>query len=46
MHGIWDSAEDMIENVIAIEEEFHGIYVRNNEIGNGFIDSIFMDIPK
>jgi len=44
MHGLLAGAEAMSHAQAWIQADFPGIYVKNVEIGNGRLDSLFMDI--
>lgn len=46
MHGILSYASSMNGVVSWIESDYPGIYVKNIEIGNGWYDSLYMDINK
>jgi len=46
MHGIFSCASALNETLSWIVQDFPGIYVNNVEIGDGFFDSVFMDINE
>jgi len=46
MHGILGTAEGMATAQQWIEADFPGIYVHNAEIGDGYYDSMLMDINE
>ncbi|EDQ85646.1 uncharacterized protein MONBRDRAFT_34173 [Monosiga brevicollis MX1] len=46
MHGILGTAENLETVAEWIREQLPGIYVKSMEVGNGALDSVFMDMNK
>lgn len=46
LHGIMGSKDDMVDVEAWIKEDFPGIHVLNAEVGDGFYDSVFMNMNQ